>query len=180
MTDTALQAAPIFELLSQHVEPVYVEIPPCPPGVPGGMHMGAGHRRGCEIAYAAKAYPLVLIPDCIFSDGMIARLQELAMQGVQLALMPALRFAEEPLFLELKDAGISPYDRNGMAAPISLQTCDLVRMALASMQEFRVGRALFSPGPLRGLVESTRRRRDRSSFPELGTAPDRLYGRAAT
>src|SRR5215217_117467 len=44
----ALQKAPVFRLLSQYVEPVYVEIPPCPPGIPGGVHMGIGHRRGCE------------------------------------------------------------------------------------------------------------------------------------
>ena len=130
---TALRAAPVFELLSQYVEPVYVEIPPCPAGTPGGVHMGTGHHRGSELAYAAKAYPLVLTPDCIFSDGTIARLQELALQGVQLALMPALRFAEEPLFDELERAGIPPYGRNGLAAPITLANRDIVRMALASL-----------------------------------------------
>ena len=74
----AISAAPIFRLLERHVEPVYFEIPPCPPGVSGCVHMGIGHRRGCELAYEAKAYPFVLTPDSIFSDGTIAHLQELA------------------------------------------------------------------------------------------------------
>ena len=74
----AISASPIFQLLARHVEPVYIEIPPCPPGVSGCVHMGIGHRRGCELAYEAKAYPFVLTPDSIFSDGTIARLQELA------------------------------------------------------------------------------------------------------
>src|SRR2546426_114422 len=28
----AIQAAPIFKLLERYVDPVYLEIPPCPPG----------------------------------------------------------------------------------------------------------------------------------------------------
>jgi hypothetical protein len=95
--------------------------------------MGIGHRRGCELAYRNKAYPFVLTPDCLFSDGTIARLQELALQGIELALVPALRFAEEPLLAELQRAGISPRGRNGMAAPITLNSRDLVRMALKSL-----------------------------------------------
>jgi hypothetical protein len=129
----ALNAAPVFRLLEQHVEPVYVEIPPCPAGMEGGVHMGTGHRRGCELAYAAKAYPFVLTPDCIFADGTIARVQELAIEGVELALVPALRFAEEPLFEHLQQAGISPHGRAGIAAPITLANRELARMALASL-----------------------------------------------
>src|SRR5262249_59361841 len=129
----AVQAAPIFKLLERYVEPVNLEIPPCPPGVSGCVHMGIGHRRGCELAYQAKAYPFVLTPDCIFSDGTVARLQELALAGVQLALVPALRFAEEPLFERLQQAGISPRERTGTAAPIAISNRELARMALASM-----------------------------------------------
>ncbi len=129
----ALQKTPVFGLLQQYVEPIYIEIPACPPGVSGCVHMGIGHRRGCEMAYAAKAYPLVLTPDCIFSDGMMVRLQELALQGNELVLVPALRFEEEALFEQLEQAGISPSCRNGMAAPITLKNRELVRMALASM-----------------------------------------------
>ncbi len=129
----ALQDTPVFGLLQQYVEPVYIEIPACPAGVSGCVHMGIGHRRGCEMAYAANAYPFVLTPDCIFSDGMMARLQELALQGIELVLVPVLRFEEEALFGQLEKAGISTQRRNGNVTPIALANRDLVRMALASM-----------------------------------------------
>ena len=128
----AIRGSPIFKLMERYVDPVYIEIPPCPPGVLGCVHMGLGHRRACELAYEAKAYPFVLTPDCIFSDGTIARLQELALAGIQLALVPALRFAEEPLFDELQKIGISPSERTG-AEPITITNRELVRISLASM-----------------------------------------------
>jgi hypothetical protein len=130
---TALKAAPVFRLLEQYVDAEHIDIPPCPPAVSGCVHMGIGHRRGCELAYRDKAYPFVLTPDCLFSDGTVARLQELAVEGVELALVPALRFAEEPLFAELARAGISTRGRNGIAEPITLKSRDLVRMVLKSL-----------------------------------------------
>jgi len=128
-----MKAAPIFAVLERFVDPIYIEIPPCPPNVSGCVHMGIGHRRGCELAYEAKAYPFVLTPDSIFSDRTIARLQELAIQGVQLVLVPALRFAEEPLFDHLREIGIVPHNRSGVVEPITITNRQLVRVALASM-----------------------------------------------
>jgi len=135
----ALKTAPVFRLLEQYVDVLHVEIPSCPPGVSGCVHMGLGHRRGCELAYRDKAYPFVLTPDCLFSDGTVARLQELALEGVELALVPALRFAEEPLFAELQRAGISTRGRNGIAEPITLKSRELVRMALKSLHSETAG-----------------------------------------
>src|SRR5436190_6453866 len=85
----AIRAAPVFRLLEQYVDPVHIPIPPCPPGVDGCVHMGIGHRLGCERAYNDKAYSFVLTPDCLFSDGTIIRLQELALQSIELTLVPA-------------------------------------------------------------------------------------------
>jgi hypothetical protein len=93
--------------------------------------MGIGHRRACELAYAAKAYAFVLTPDVMFSDGTIERLQELAKQGVELALAPALRFAEEPLFAQLKHQASNSHPSRG--EPIAIGNRELVRAALASM-----------------------------------------------
>ncbi len=129
----AIQRAPIFRLLEQHVEAVFAEIPPCPADTQGCLHMGFGHRRGLEAAYAAKAYPFVLQPDSIFSDGTLRRLQELAAQGVQLALVPALRFAEEPLFDNLRKFGVNARGRQGSAEPIALTGRELAAAALPSM-----------------------------------------------
>ncbi len=128
----AIKLAPIFALLERYVDPVFLEIPPCPIGTHGCVHMGLGHRRGLEIAYAAKAYPFVLTPDSIFSDGTVGRLQRLASEGVELVLVPALRFSEELLFDNLRKLGVLQ-DRNGAAEPITLNSRQLAHAALNSM-----------------------------------------------
>jgi hypothetical protein len=128
----AMRAAPTFQLLERYVDPVYLEIPPCPPGTLACLHMGIGHRRACELAYRAKAYAFVLTPDVMFSDGTVERLQELARQGVELALAPALRFAEERLFAQLQQS-ISSCGARSRGEPMSIGNRELVRAALASM-----------------------------------------------
>ncbi len=129
----AIKTSPIFALLQRFVDPLYLEIPPHRSGVLACMHMGIGHRRACELAHAAKAYGFVLTPDLIFADGAIERLQQLASQGVELALVPALRFAEEPLFDHLKEWGITPDAHGARATPIAIDNRKLVSAALASM-----------------------------------------------
>jgi hypothetical protein len=104
----AMQAAPIFQMLSRYLLPVYVEIAPCPPGRSGCQHMGLGHRIACEMAHRDKAYAAVVTPDCMLSDGSVARLQDLARSGAQLVLTAALRFGEEPFLVHLQNMGVLP------------------------------------------------------------------------
>jgi hypothetical protein len=96
----------IFQLAKRYVDPVFIEIPPCPPGRSGCEHMSVGHNAACDMAYREKALALVLTPDCMVSDGSIARLQELAHEGVQLVVAAALRFGQEPFFRNLKSLGV--------------------------------------------------------------------------
>jgi hypothetical protein len=117
----ALRKVANFKLLERYVEPVFIEIPPCPPGRSGCQHMGIGHRIALDMAHRDKAYALVLTPDSMLSDGSIARLQELAHAGTQLVLTAALRFGEEPFFAHLRDMGALPPDSRGEdAKPITL------------------------------------------------------------
>ncbi len=102
----AISGTAIFRTLERHVDPVYIEIPPCPPGRSGCEHMNSGHKIACGVAFRDKGLGLVITPDCMFSDGSMARLQKLACDGVQLVLTAALRFGEEPLFAHLKDGGV--------------------------------------------------------------------------
>ncbi len=104
----AMQAAPIFSALSRHIEPVYIEIEPCPPGRTGYQHMGLGHRLACELAHRDKAYATIVTPDSMLSDGSVARLQDLARLGTQLVLTAALRFGEEPFLGHLQEMGALP------------------------------------------------------------------------
>jgi hypothetical protein len=116
-----IQASTIFAALSRYVSPVYVEIDPCPPGRSGCQHMGLGHRIACEMAHQDKAYAAVLTPDCMLSDGSVARLAELARSGTQLVLTAALRFGEEPFLDHLRDMGLlSSTSRAATAAPLAI------------------------------------------------------------
>ena len=104
----ALQAAPIFRAASRHVDLELIEIPPCPPTVSGCEHMGIGHQRGCMMAHRDRAYAAILTPDCMLSDGSVARMQELALSGCQLVVVAALRFGEEKFFSNLRAMGAVP------------------------------------------------------------------------
>src|ERR1700728_3552289 len=109
----AMRDTPTFRLLERYVEPVYIEIPPCPVGHSGYQHMSTGHRIACEMAYREKAYAVILTPDCMLSEGSVARLQVLAAGGTQLVLTAALRFGEEPFLAHLHDLGVLPGEARG-------------------------------------------------------------------
>lgn len=106
-----IESTPIFRKLKQHVDPVHIEIPPCPAGRSGCEHMSLGHKLACKMAYRDQALGLVLTPDSMVSNGTIARLQDLAREGVELVVAAALRFGEEPFFEHLTHMGAIPKRR---------------------------------------------------------------------
>jgi hypothetical protein len=104
----AMRATAIFKRLEAYVDAVYLEIPACPPGRHPVNHMGIGHKLACEMCFRDKAYAILAYPDCVFSDGAIARVQQLAREGKELVVCPALRFGEEPVLRNLRDRGLIP------------------------------------------------------------------------
>lgn len=103
---SAMKLTAIFGTLTGYVEPLFIEIPPAPPGVWGCEHMGIGHKKALDMAFRDKAYGVFLAPDCIISDGSIAALERHASTGKRIVLVSALRFGEEPLFANLVSLGI--------------------------------------------------------------------------
>jgi hypothetical protein len=101
-----MRATAIFRKLERYVTPVFIEIPPCPPGRSGCEHMGIGHKMALQRAFEEKAYAMVVTPDSMLSDGSVARLQDLARGGTKLALAVALRFGEETFFAGLRGVGL--------------------------------------------------------------------------
>ena len=101
-----MQDRPIFRMLRDYVEAVFIRIPPCPDGVSGCVHMGIGHKLATQIAFEARAYSVLLTPDLMVSDGTMSQVQRHAVNGVQVVLTAALRFGEEPLFKHLDELGI--------------------------------------------------------------------------
>ena len=115
----AMGETKIFQSLKHYVQPVFIEIPPCPPERSGCQHMGVGHSAACDMAHQDKAFAAVLTPDCMLSDGSISRLQELARNGTELVLTAALRFGEEPFLAHLRDQGLlTGGDRAATGSPL--------------------------------------------------------------
>ena len=137
----------IFKLLEPYIEPVYIEIPPCPPRQSGYQHMSTGHRIACEMAYRDKAYAVILTPDCMLSEGSVARLQELAHGGVQLILTAALRFGEEPFLAHLRDLGVLPGDDRGKSGtPVTITGRQMVYAAVNGFHSETLAYEWDAPG----------------------------------
>ena len=130
----AMKTTAIFKEMERHVIPVMAEIPAYSPGKSVYEHMGMGHKIALGMAHRAKAYTMVLTPDCMLSDGSISRLQDLARDGVELVLAPALRFGEEPFLEHLDAMGVlSSARRRGSAEPLVVTGRQLVSAAVNSL-----------------------------------------------
>lgn len=133
----AMLSSPMFELLQEYVDPVFIRIPvPHERGLGyQHIHMGVGHKLATDMMYRDQAYGVILTPDCLLSDGSIAALERHAVAGDHVVLSAALRFAEEPLLGHLAtpegfegvDASIEP------GQPLSLSARQLVAAGLKSM-----------------------------------------------
>ena len=128
----AITATSIFKLLEEHIEPVYIEIPPCPPDKNGCQHMGTGHKIATELAFANKAYGVMITPDLLLSEGTVARLQEHAIAGKHVVLTAALRFAEEPFLghLEARDVIPAGVSRRDTGTPLVISGRQMVAAAM--------------------------------------------------
>ena len=146
---TAIQASPIFQVLGRYITPVFIEIAPCPPGRSGCQHMSLGHRIACEMAHRDKAYAAVLTPDCMLSDGSVARLMELARNGVQLVLAAALRFGEEPFLGHLHDQGVLPSaSRSATGTPLVVSGRQMAYAAVNGFHSETLAYEWDAPGVL--------------------------------
>lgn len=135
-----MRSTAIFRLMEQYVTPVFLEIPPCPPGRSGCEHMGLGHKLACEHAFRDKAYAMVLTPDAMVSDGSIARLQELARDGFKLVQVAALRFGEEPFLANLRSVGAIPdRSRRDAGEPLAIGARDMAWAAVNGLHRETLG-----------------------------------------
>ena len=127
----AMKTTAIFQELEHYVVPVMAELPAYVSASNVYEHMGRGHKIALEMAHQAKAYTVVLTPDCMLSDGTVSRLQDLARDGIELVLAPALRFGEEPFLRHLGTMGIlGPARRRGSVEPLVVTGRQLVSAAV--------------------------------------------------
>ena len=143
----AMMQSSIVEIALKYVEFDFIEIPPCPEGLHGCQHMGIGHKLCAERAFDDKAYGFFFQPDTMFSDGTIAKLQELAIAGKELVLAVALRFGEELFFKHL------PINMNcskdfKVIAPLSISSRAMVHAAINGMHSETLAYRWDEPGIL--------------------------------
>jgi hypothetical protein len=129
-----MNTTPIFQRLRDYIDPVFIEIPPCPKGKSGCEHMGVGHKSACELSYREKAYAMIFTPDSLISDGTIANLQRHARAGTELVWVPALRFAEESFLGHLRAWELLPSESpRETGSAVIITGAELVRAAINGM-----------------------------------------------
>jgi hypothetical protein len=137
----------IFRILQRYVEPVFVELPPCPPNRSGYQHMGLGHVLTCAMAHRDKAYAVLLTPDCMLSDGSVAKLAALARDGAELVVTAALRFGEEPFMAQLENMGVLPkLSRGATGTPLTISGRQMAYAAVNGLHTETLAYAWDEPG----------------------------------
>ncbi|MEM7405558.1 MAG: hypothetical protein AAF458_09720 [Pseudomonadota bacterium] len=132
----ALMGEKAVQAVARHLTLEHLPIPPPPPGVPGTVHMGAGHKAATDRCFDDGALAVPLTPDLMLSRGTVARLVEYAKQRYSVVCVAALRFGEEPLFERLRRGGhLNEVAGNLVAGgdDLSLSGADMVELAVNSM-----------------------------------------------
>jgi hypothetical protein len=101
-----ISSSPIFAVVSRYLKPVHIDFPSPGPDDSVYDHMSLGHKLATQMAFRDKAYGVFLAPDMMISDGSLAAIERLALEGVQVVLTAALRYGEEPLFEHFEELGI--------------------------------------------------------------------------
>jgi len=120
-----VRRSPIFEELSKHIQVQFVSMETPGPGSDRYRFMSLGDKAMTQMAHSARAYGTFIAPDAMFSNGSIATLKRLALQGKRCVYWFALRFAKEPIFAKLKERGLPR-----IGEPIVLSGRELCRLAL--------------------------------------------------
>jgi hypothetical protein len=129
-----MRTTAIFREMERYVDPIFIEMPPCPPETLACIHMGVGHVTACGMAYRDKAYGVILAPDSIISDGTVRNLQTHAAAGIELVWVAALRFGEEPFLGHLTAIGALPEDdRVNTGKPLIIAGRELVLAGVNGM-----------------------------------------------
>ena len=125
----------IFSTLQNYIQPHFIEIPMAPPDRSGCEHMGIGHKLATQMAHRDGAYGVFLTPDLMVSDGTVRALRRHAQAGASVVLVSALRFGEEPLFQNLKAAGVlhSPDESSDLRQALVITGRQMVAAGMRSL-----------------------------------------------
>ena len=121
----------LFKQLAEHIEPVFVEMPPVTGDMNKMLLMSQGHKRLSNYAFERKAFGININPDSIHSDHMVRHLQKSARDGKKMVLFPGLRFEMEGILADLKNE-----DCLNPGKPLTISPRKLARIALHNPHSF--------------------------------------------
>ena len=126
-----IKASPIFGELERHVS-VSIETPE-PPSTPEEKYSKATnyYRLGMRWSAAKGMATVMLTPDAVWSDGSLARVAQLADQGVRAILVDGLR-AERDAFMREFESSVKPDERGVLA----VQARPLMKMAMNAIHPY--------------------------------------------
>lgn len=124
----AVQSHPTFQLLTQYLTPVWLDLVPCDKPETKMQMMSRGHRMLADVMYRERVWGTYIYPDTVFADGVMTKLQDLGRQGKKIVLAHCPRFANQQFLKILRTAGhISP------GHPLALSGRTLMMMARPHM-----------------------------------------------
>lgn len=97
-----IAAHPAFGALAELITPEFIDIGETPPDCDRYRRMSQGQLLAARRIFDKRAYGVFLCPDAVLSDGAVAYLMRQAAAGTKVVLVPAIRFAQEPILAELR------------------------------------------------------------------------------
>jgi hypothetical protein len=142
MRDTA-----IFRALERHAVALFLELPPQPPDRPYWMQAILGHKLCCDVAFRDQAYRIFTGPDAVYSDGMVARLHDLALGGADAVVkLVTPSVDKESFFATLAQTGMLPSaSLRDTGDPLTCSGRQLAAAALRSMHRMTLVNEWQSP-----------------------------------
>ena len=136
----AMRETAIFQELQRHAKPIFLELPPRPPTQPNWERSVTGIKLYSDAVYRKRAYRIFTVPDYIYADGAVARLDLLAKAGAQAVMINVQpRIAEDAFFAALEMMGIAPQANcRDAGTPLVYSPRQLVAAALKSFHSMTV------------------------------------------
>ena len=126
--------AAIFRELEKYAEPVFLELPP-KGDLPYWLQSIVGHKMCCEMIVRDGAYRIFTSPDALYSDGFLARLHDVALDGAQAVLAVVSPLTRSDIFFKaLADMGLLPaISARDSGIPITISARQTVALAMRAM-----------------------------------------------
>lgn len=124
----------VFRELGKHADPVFIELPPKEER-PYWLHATIGQKMCCDVAARDKVYRVFVCPDSVFSDGTIARIHQVALEGAEAVLSLVTPLTKTSLFFKmLAQMGLlSERSARDTGIPIVLSTAQVAALAMNAM-----------------------------------------------